>query len=94
MHKVSIKPQWTISDAKGQNLAPRLLELLSEVQGHGSLSGSCKKTGASYRHAWSLIRQGEAQLGMPLLNMERGKGSTLTPWLKSWFGLGTVFRRG
>jgi molybdate transport repressor ModE-like protein len=79
MHKVSIKPQWTISDAKGQNLAPRLLELLSEVQGHGSLSGSCKKTGASYRHAWSLIRQGEAQLGMPLLNMERGKGSTLTP---------------
>ena len=79
MHKVSIKPQWTISDATGQNLAPRLLELLSEVQGHGSLSGSCKKTGASYRHAWSLIRQGEAQLGMPLLNMERGKGSTLTP---------------
>jgi molybdate transport repressor ModE-like protein len=49
------------------------------VQGHGSLSGSCKKTGASYRHAWSLIRQGEEQLGMPLLNMERGKGSTLTP---------------
>ena len=79
MHKVSIKPQWTISDASGQNLAPRLLELLAEVQGHGSLSGSCKKTGASYRHAWSLIRQGEAQLGMPLLNMERGKGSTLTP---------------
>jgi molybdenum-dependent DNA-binding transcriptional regulator ModE len=45
MHKVSIKPQWTISDAAGQNLAPRLLELLAEVQGHGSLSGSCKKTG-------------------------------------------------
>ncbi len=79
MHKVSIKPQWTISDAHGQNLAPRLLELLAEVQSHGSLSGSCKKTGASYRHAWSLIRQGEDQLGMALLNMERGKGSTLTP---------------
>ena len=79
MHKVSIKPQWTISDAGGQNLTPRLLELLAEVQSHGSLSGSCKKTGASYRHAWSLIRQGEAQLGMALLNMERGKGSTLTP---------------
>jgi molybdate transport repressor ModE-like protein len=79
MHKVSIKPQWTISDAHGHNLAPRLLELLAEVQSHGSLSGSCKKTGASYRHAWSLIRQGEQQLGMSLLNMERGKGSTLTP---------------
>ncbi|NDC61861.1 MAG: LysR family transcriptional regulator [Betaproteobacteria bacterium] len=79
MHKVSIKPQWTISDASGHNLAPRLLELLADVQSHGSLSGSCKKTGASYRHAWSLIRQGEQQLGMALLNMERGKGSTLTP---------------
>jgi molybdate transport repressor ModE-like protein len=79
VHKVSIIPQWTISDAQGENLSHRLLALLSDVQEHGSLSGSCKATGSSYRHAWSLIRQGEAQLGMPLLNMERGKGSTLTP---------------
>ena len=79
MHKVSITPQWTISDAQGQNLSHRLLQLLSDVQEHGSLSGSCKVTGGSYRHAWNLIRQGEAQLGMPLLNMERGKGSSLTP---------------
>ena len=79
MHKVSIKPQWTISDAEGQNLSHRLLDLLSDVQEHGSLSGACKITGSSYRHAWNLIRQGEAQLGMPLLNMARGKGSSLTP---------------
>lgn len=79
MHKVSIKPQWTISDAGGQNLSHRLLELLAQVQEHGSLSGSCKATGGSYRHAWNLIRQGESQLGLPLLNMERGKGSSLTP---------------
>jgi len=79
MHKVSIKPQWTVSDLSGQNLPPRLLDLLSQVQEHGSLSASCKQSGASYRHAWSLIRQGEAQLGMPLLNMARGKGATLTP---------------
>ena len=79
MHKVSIKPQWTISDAEGKNLSHKLLELLADVQEHGSLSGSCKLTGGSYRHAWNLIRQGEAQLGMPLLNMARGKGSSLTP---------------
>ncbi len=79
MHKVSIKPQWTISYAEGQNLSHRLLELLADVQEHGSLLGSCKITGGSYRHAWNLIRQGEAQLGMPLLNMARGKGSSLTP---------------
>lgn len=79
MHKVSIKPEWTISDASGQNLTHRLLELLSDVQAHGSLSGACKFTGSSYRHAWNLIRQGESQLGMQLLRMERGRGSSLTP---------------
>lgn len=79
MHKVSIKPRWTISDADGESLSPRLLELLAQVQTHGSLSGSCKHSGASYRHAWNLVRQGEQRIGAPLLRMERGKGSTLTP---------------
>ena len=79
MHTVSITPHWTITDDSGQQLSPRLLSLLAEVQEHGSLSGACKQTGSSYRHAWNLIRQGQQQLGMPLLNMDRGKGSTLTP---------------
>ncbi len=79
MHKVSITPRWTISDADGESLSPRLLELLAQVQSHGSLSGSCKHSGASYRHAWNLVRQGEQRIGAPLLRMERGKGSTLTP---------------
>ena len=79
MHKVSIKPQWTISDASGQNVSSRLLELLADVAEHGSLARSSKLTGGSYRHAWNLIQQGELQLGMPLLKKERGKGSTLTP---------------
>ena len=79
MHKVSIKPRWTISDADGESLTPRLLELLAQVQQYGSLSGSCKHSGASYRHAWNLVRQGEQRIGAPLLLMERGKGSTLTP---------------
>ncbi|MBC3871055.1 helix-turn-helix transcriptional regulator [Undibacterium oligocarboniphilum] len=79
MHKVSIKPQWTISDAEGQDLPVKVLELLRQVHDHGSLSGACKASGASYRHAWNLIRQGEQQIDAPLLKMERGKGSTLTP---------------
>ncbi|MES1264701.1 MAG: substrate-binding domain-containing protein, partial [Variovorax sp.] len=33
----------------------------------------------SYRHAWQLIREGEELLGAPLLRMERGKGSSLSP---------------
>jgi molybdate transport repressor ModE-like protein len=56
-----------------------LIQLLCEVREHGSLAGACKTTGSSYRHAWNMIREGEAQLGTPLLEMSRGKGSNLTP---------------
>jgi molybdate transport repressor ModE-like protein len=76
---VSIKPQWTIADASGQSLSPKVLDLLALVAEHGSLAGACKAMGASYRHTWSVLRQAEAQLGTPLLTMERGKGSALSP---------------
>lgn len=79
MNKVSIKPLWTIGNAAGDSLSPRLLELLAQVDEHGSLSGACRCSGASYRHAWNLVRQGEQQLGAALLRMKRGSGSALTP---------------
>lgn len=79
MPQVAITPQWTICADSGQRLSYRLLALLRDVQAHGSLSAACKATGVSYRHAWSLVREGEAQLGQPLLLMARGKGSALTP---------------
>ncbi|HEY8707407.1 MAG TPA: substrate-binding domain-containing protein [Burkholderiaceae bacterium] len=78
MHEVTIRPQWTIRRGAGQSLAPRVLEVLVRVHEHGSLSGACRAAGISYRHAWDLIRQGEALFGQPLMLMERGKGSTLT----------------
>ena len=49
-----------------------------KVHEHGSLSGACTALRVSYRHAWDLIRQGEAMFGQPLMLMERGKGSKLT----------------
>jgi molybdate transport repressor ModE-like protein len=79
MKTVNIQPVWTLSDSQGHGLSHRLITLLCEVREHGSLAGACKSTGSSYRHAWNMIRAGEAQLGMALLEMSRGKGSTLTP---------------
>jgi len=79
MHEVTIKPQWTIRQAGGAVLAPRVVELLVRVHEQGSLAGACQALGVSYRHAWELVRQGEALFGEPLVLMERGKGSTLTP---------------
>ena len=79
MHQVSIHPQWTISRPGGTALAERTVALLVSVAEHGSLLKACQSMKVSYRHAWQLIRQGEALLGAPLLRMERGKGSSLSP---------------
>jgi len=78
MHQVSIKPQWSIRQRGGEALPARLIGLLVDVHEHGSLLGACKHTGVSYRHAWQMVREGEALFGAPLLTMTRGKGSQLT----------------
>jgi len=79
VHQVSIKPQWTIGRPDGTALAERTVALLVGVAEHGSLLKACQAAQVSYRHAWQLIREGEALLGAPLLRMERGKGSSLSP---------------
>lgn len=78
MFQVSIDPVWTIRHADGRSLGPRVVDLLVKVDEHGSLAGACTAIGASYRHAWQLLREGEAVFGQPLLVMARGKGSQLT----------------
>ena len=79
MFRVSIAPHWTIEGPEGRGLGARVVELLVQVDEHGSLAGACTATGVSYRHAWQLLREGESLFGQPLLVMSRGKGSELTP---------------
>lgn len=79
MKRISIKPVWTLHDPDRPPLPARLLDLLVQVQATGSLLAACPPLGLSYRHAWDLVRQGEAHFDAQLLHMERGKGSTLTP---------------
>ena len=79
MSRVSIRPMWTIGQDDGEPLPERTVALLVGVAEHGSLSKACQAMNVSYRHAWQLVRRGEALLGAPLLRMARGKGSALTP---------------
>jgi len=79
MLSVRIEPQWQIRGAQGQALPPKVIDWLVAVQRLGSLSAACHHEGASYRHAWKLLREGELAMGAPLLTMSRGKGSVLTP---------------
>jgi molybdate transport repressor ModE-like protein len=79
MHRVSIQPRWTIRSPDGKPLAERTVALLVSVAEHGSLLKACQSMQVSYRHAWQLVRQSETLLGAPLLRMERGRGSSLSP---------------
>jgi molybdate transport repressor ModE-like protein len=78
LKRVSIEPHWTIRLDATEALPPRLLGLLTAVHERGSLAAASVALGASYRHAWELVRQGEALFGAPLLHMERGRGSRLS----------------
>lgn len=78
MKQVSIRPVWTIQAPDGPSLPARLIELLVQVSETGSLLLAARALGLSYRRAWDLVREGEAQFQAALLAMERGRGSTLT----------------
>jgi molybdate transport repressor ModE-like protein len=76
--RVSTQLVWQLNTAAG-DVPYRLIELLTQVQAYGSLQAAAKETDTSYRHAWGLLREAEAALGLPLLEMERGRGAKLTP---------------
>ena len=76
---VHLDPLWRVSGPGGQALSPRVMGWLLAIPQHGSLSAACQAQGASYRHAWALLREAEAALGAPLVHMARGQGATLTP---------------
>lgn len=56
----------------------KVFQLLKAVRECGSLHRAAADIGLSYRHAWGVMRAWEAMLGRPVLDMERGRGASLT----------------
>jgi molybdate transport repressor ModE-like protein len=84
MYKVSIAPLWRISrvdDAQSDSSLDTLvlLRLLSQIKSSGSIASAVKATGASYRHAWGLLREAEQLFGTQLLLKQPGRGTQLSP---------------
>ena len=59
-------------------IEPLLFSLLEAVEQGGHLNYAARATGVSYRHAWGLMRAWETRLNLPLLDLQRGRGATLT----------------
>lgn len=56
----------------------KVFQLLKAVRETGSLHRAAREIGLSYRHAWGVMRSWEDMLGRAMLDMERGRGASLT----------------
>jgi molybdate transport repressor ModE-like protein len=75
-----IRPEWSLKKRKGSAVSlPLLLQLLTAIRDHGSISSAATQARLSYRHAWGMLRDFELEFAAPLLQKSRGKGTSLTP---------------
>ena len=60
-----------------------IVSIMMLVRQGSSLRAACAQMGLSYSKAWRLLKSAEADLGIPLLDTQKGgtkrAGSTLTP---------------
>jgi len=77
--KIVVRPAWLVSNEAGDELDPQLFPVLQAIHDAGKLTVAAAKAGLSYRHAWNLIGRWSEFFGSPLVNLERGRGTTLTP---------------
>jgi putative molybdopterin biosynthesis protein len=70
---------WLMEGSPGDPLDSRVLPLLSAIAATGSLAAAVAQRALSYRAAWGLLRDCEARFGVPLVELERGRGARLAP---------------
>jgi putative molybdopterin biosynthesis protein len=70
---------WTLATDPVEALDPRLEPLLEAVAATASLAAAIVDCGISYRAAWGLLREYQRKLGVPLVELERGRGARLAP---------------
>jgi molybdate transport repressor ModE-like protein len=75
-----IHPEWSLKKRSGNKVSfALLLQLLTDIRLHGSISSAATKAELSYRHAWGILRAFEQEFAAPLLHKSRGRGTMLTP---------------
>ena len=55
-----------------------MLGILNEIRKTGKLTSAAAHAQLSYRHVWNLVEQWSEFFGVPLVETQRGKGTTLT----------------
>ncbi len=76
--KVKLDIQWAMGQSDIQTLDPLVFALLEAVERGQSLRRAAVDCGVSYRHAWGMMRQWQDHLGSALVELERGRGASLS----------------
>ncbi len=76
--KIIISPAWVFSTDSDELFEPVLLQLLENIRDTGKLTSAAVAVGISYRHAWNLLKRGADIFGLPLVEMRKGRGSSLS----------------
>jgi len=70
---------WRVASRRDAPLDPRVLRLLGAIRTHATLRAAAAELGLSYRTAWSLVGETGRLLGVPVVELQRGRGARLTP---------------
>jgi len=76
---VELEIRWRIGPESPHKVDPLLFRLLHRIDQGDSLRSAAGAVGASYRHAWGLLQRWEQWMGTPLVDLERGRGASLSP---------------
>ena len=77
--RISIVPTWSFRDDQGRTLDPQLFVLLRHIEQDKKLTSAARQAGISYRHAWNQLNKWADFFGMPLAELEKGRGARLSP---------------
>jgi molybdate transport repressor ModE-like protein len=69
---------WRVASRSPTPLDPRVLRLLGAIRTHATLRAAAAEVGLSYRTAWSLVGDAGRLLGVPVVELRRGRGARLT----------------
>jgi molybdate transport repressor ModE-like protein len=71
--------RWRVASRQPAPLDPRVPRLLGAIREHATLRAAAAELGMSYRSAWALVGETGRLLGMPVAELQRGRGTRLTP---------------
>ena len=78
MLNIEIETVWRFRREGSPQTIVVMLGILNEIRKTGKLTAAATDAHLSYRHVWNLVEQWSDFFGVPLVEAQRGKGTTLT----------------